>query len=178
MARKRGSETIGDMVRSMAVVLIPVALIAGFVGLVRPSAPEVRDVEWVPALESARAAAEYDLVGPASVPEGWTASQVTYETGASLSDPVWRLSFVTEGDEYVGLVQRTGDVEAVVRRELPGFEPDGRSLVEGQSWQRYRQVDVDEPDHALVSDRPDSVVIVLTSDDGYSLVEEFAGSLR
>lgn len=177
MARKRGSETIGDMARSMLVVLIPVAFVAGLVGLLRPSSETVRDVDWQPALESARVAADYDLVGPDEVPDGWTATRVAYETGTSAGDGVWRMNFVTADGTYVGLVQRAGEVERVVLQELPGMEPDGTSEVDGLGWDRYLEQDFDDPDRALVQGRDDSVVVVLGSGD-YSELEEFASWLR
>lgn len=177
MARKRGSETVGDMVRSMVVVLIPVAFVAGLVGLLRPSSETVRDVEWEQALESAREAAEYDLVGPESLPDGWTATRVAYETGTSAADGVWRMSFVSEQGTYVGLVQRVADADLLLRRELPDVEADGSSNVEGTQWQRFVEADVSDPDRALVQNRGDSVVIVLGSGD-YSELEEFASWLR
>lgn len=177
MARKRGSETIGDMARSMIVVLIPVAFVAGLVGLLRPSSETIRDVEWQPALEQARAAAEFDLVGPDEVPEGWTATRVAYETGTSSSDGVWRMNFVTADGTYVGLVQRAGDAERVIRTELPDVEPDGTSSVAGESWDRYVEQDADDPDRALVSVRGDSVIVILGSGD-YPELEEFASWLR
>ena len=177
MARKRGSETIGDMARSMVVVLIPVAFVAGLVGLLRPSSETIRDVEWEPALESARGAADYDLVGPDEVPDGWTATRVTYETGTSSADGVWRMNFVTADGTYVGLVQRAGEPERVVRRELPDFEPDGTTSVAGETWDRWLELDDRDPDRAVVAARDDSVVIVLGSGD-YSELEEFASWLR
>lgn len=177
MARKRGTETVGDMARSMLVVLIPVAFIAGLVGLIRPSSETLRDVEWEPALESARGAAEYDLVGPQSVPEGWTATRVSYEVGTSVDDGVWRMNFVTDDRGYVGLVQRSGDVQSVVRRELPEFEPDGTSVVSGEQWARYLETGGNDPDVALVQERPDSVVVLIGS-DGYAELESFASWLR
>lgn len=177
MARKRGTETIGDMVRSLVVVLLPVAFIAGLVGLLRPSSETVRDVEWQPALESARAAADYDLLGPGEVPDGWTATQVAYEPGVSPSDGVWRMSFVTDERAYIGLVQRQGEVDRVVRQELPDMQSDGSSTVAGESWTRYVEQGAHDPDRALVADRGDSVVVVLGSGD-YPELEAFAESLR
>jgi hypothetical protein len=165
------------MARSMAVVLIPVALIAGFVGLLRPSSETVRDVDWQPALESARDAAEYGLVGPQSLPEGWTATRVAYDTATSSGDGVWRMSFVTAEGSYVGLVQRTGEQERVIGEELPDVEPDGASTVGGEAWDRYLEQDVADPDRALVVERADSVVVILGS-GSYSELEEFASLLR
>lgn len=176
MARKRGTETIGDMVRSMLVVLIPVALIAGFVGLVRPSTAEVREVDWEATLETARESAEFAVLGPDDLPEGWTATRVAYERGASAAGDAWRLNVVTGDGEYVGLVQRPGDLDRVVGAELPGYTSDGTSLVDAETWERY--VASDEPaDHALVRQVGDTVVVVLTSARDYSVAESFASSL-
>lgn len=177
MARKRGTETIGDMVRSMLVVLIPVALIAGFVGLVRPSTAEVRDVDWESTLEAARDGGEFAVLGPAELPDGWTATRVAYDRGASASDDTWRMSFITDTGDYVGIVQRSGDVERIVRSELPDLDEDGTTLIVGDSWQRYVGPDADG-DRALVLESPDSVVVVLTSASDYSVAESFASSLR
>lgn len=165
------------MVRSMALVLIPVAFVAGLVGLLRPSSEEVRDVEWAPALESAREAASYDLVGPRSVPDGWTATRVALETGASTEDRVWRMSFVTDEETYIGLVQRAGDAEAIIRQELPDYEPDGVWSQDDQEWTRYVEEGGRDPDVALVAQREDSVLVLIGSGD-YSDVEAFASSLR
>ncbi len=166
------------MARSMLVVLIPVAFVAGLVGLIRPSAPDVRDVDWEPALESARQVADFAVLGPAQVPEGWTVTRVALEPGPLGESPAWRMSLVTDRDEYVGLVQRAGDLTAVVRAELPEFVPEGTSLVAGQSWQQYTEEASNDPDQALVLEAADSVVVVLTSADDYSLAESFAESLR
>lgn len=178
MARKRGTETIGDMVRSMLVVLIPVALVAGFVGLVRPSTAEVREVDWERTLEIARESADFAVLGPDDLPEGWTATRVAYEAGASAGDDAWRLNAVTDDGEYVGLVQRPGELDRVVRVELPDFTSDGTSLVDAETWQRYVEVADDPADHALVQQVDDTVVVVLTSATDYSLAESFASSLR
>jgi len=177
MARKRGTETVGDMVRSMVVVLIPVAFIAGLVGLLRPSSETVRDIEWEQALESARGAAQYDVLGPERLPDGWTATRVAYESGTSAADGVWRMSFVSDEGTYVGLVQRVGDVDLLVRRELPDVEADGSSTVVGTEWKRFVEADASDPDRALVLDKGDSVVLVLGSGD-YPELEEFVSWLR
>lgn len=166
------------MARSILVVLIPVAFVAGLVGLIRPSSPDVRDVEWEPALESAREAAGFQVLGPSEVPDAWTVTRVVLEPGPLTESGVWRMSLVTDSDEYVGLVQRAGDITGVVRAELPEFVPEGTSLVAGEPWQQYVEEASDDPDHALVLERADSVVVVLTSADDYSLAESFAASLR
>lgn len=177
MARKRGAETIGDIVRSLVVVLIPVAFIAGLVGLLRPSSETIRDVDWEAALESARATADYQLLGPDSIPDGWTATRVAYEPGASPSEGAWRMNFVTDHSTYVGLVQRPGALDPIVREELGEMQPDGESVVDGETWRRYLEQGAQDPDRALVAERSDSVVIVLGSGD-YPELEAFAESLR
>ena len=118
------------------------------------------------------------MLGPDEHPEGWTATRVAYETGASAGEDAWRLNVVTDLGVYVGLVQRPGELDRVVRAELPEFTADGTSLVDAETWQRYIDVDDEPGDHALVRQVGDTVVIVLTSAADDSLAESFASSLR
>ena len=106
------------MARSMLVVLIPVAFVAGLVGLIRPSTPDVRDVAWEPALESAREAAGFEVLGPTEVPGGGTVTRVALEPAPLTESDVWRMSLVTDSGEYVGLAQRAGDVTEIVRAHI------------------------------------------------------------
>jgi hypothetical protein len=136
MAKRRGTETIGDMVRSMAVVLVAVAFVAGFVGLIRPNSPTIRDVDYAEPLERAREVAPFAVLAPSSLPDGWTVTRVAYEPGVSDAEASWRMSLVTADGAYIGLVQFVGDADAIVDRELPGAEPDGTSIARGERWTR------------------------------------------
>jgi hypothetical protein len=177
MAKRRGTETVGDMVRSMALVLVAVAFVAGFVGLVRPSSPTVRDVDYTDPLERARDAAAFEVLAPASLPDGWTVTRAAYQAGESEAEASWRMSIVTADETYIGIVQQAGEADRIIERELPGAEPDGSSTVQGQQWTRLIETGERDPDRALLLEQRDSVVLVVGSGD-YPELEEFVASLR
>jgi hypothetical protein len=177
VARTRGTETIGDMVRSLGLVLIVVAFIGGLVALAGARPTPIREVDDQAALEQARADAPFTVLGPEGLPEEWTATRVTYELGDSRESGVWRMNYLSPQGTYVGLVQSTGEPNRVIRQELPGFEPDGESTVAGQAWTRMVEVGVGDPDRALVLETDDTVVVLLTS-GSYSELEDFASRLR
>jgi hypothetical protein len=176
MARRRGTETIGDMARSLGLVLVVVAVVGAVVILSSPREPTVRDVDYGAALADVRESAPFAVVGPEALPDGWTATRVGFSPGET-GGGVWRMSFVTPDGEYVGLVQSTGDRDSVVEDELPDVEADGSSVVAGQTWQRLVEAGGGERDRALVADVGDTVVVLRGSGD-YSSLEEFASRLR
>jgi hypothetical protein len=164
------------MARSLGLVLVLVALVGGFAILASPRTPTVRDVDIEPALASARQAAPFAVLAPAEVPDGWTTTQVGYDGGGDVA--TWRLSFVTDTGAYVGVVQTNdGDLADVVAAELPGFSPDGQSVVAGSTWDRWTEAGADAPDSAIVRDTGDSVLVLLGSAD-YEGLEDVAARLR
>jgi hypothetical protein len=176
MARRRGTETLGDMARSLGLVLVLVALIGGFAILSSPREPTVRDVDVAPVLTSARQSAPFEVLAPAGLPAGWTTSQVSFDGGGDVA--TLRLNYVTDAGGYVGLVQTNdGDVADVVAAEVPDATADGQSVVVGQTWPRWRETGGDAPDRALVRDVGDSVVVLFGS-AGYSELDEVAARLR
>lgn len=176
MARRRGTETLGDMARSLGLVLVLVALVGGVAILASPRTPTVRDVQVEPVLASARQVAPFAVLAPEGLPEGWTATQVGYDGGGDVA--TWRVNYVTDTGSYLGLVQTNGgDVADVVASELPGFGPDGTSVVRGSTWDRWTETDSEAPDSAIVRDTGDSVVVLLGS-AGYSGLEDVAARLR
>jgi hypothetical protein len=177
MAKKRGTETAADMIRSLVVVLLPVAFIAGVVLVQTPSEPTVRSVDLAPVLASAREAAPFEVLAPQPLPDGWRVTQVGYAPGDADGSGTWRLNVITEDGTYVGLVQSTGELDRLVATELSGFEPDGESEVDGQMWTRYSELGLGRADRALATDLGDSVVVVFSSGD-YSAVESFVSRLR
>ncbi len=165
------------MVRSLAVVLLPLAVIVGVVLVQTPSQPTVRDVDANAALAAAQQAAPFAVLAPADLPEGWTTTQASYRPGESDGSGTWRLDHLSPQGSYVGLVQSSGELERLVAAELVGFEPDGQSVVDGQTWQRLAEQGGGVPDRALVADVGDSVVLVRGPDD-YDALESFVSRLR
>ena len=123
---------VGDMLRSVAVVL---ALVLGFVGyqvLVRDDVDQVAVVDYTAAAEAARDDGTFDVLAPEQLPPGWRATSVRYTTEGQAH---WHLGVLTDEDEYVGLEQIVDDAEDA----LAAFSPDtavvGSTTIMGQRWQ-------------------------------------------
>jgi len=169
------------MVRSLAVLLVPVLVIT-FLLTRTPKDVPVTVVSWEPVLATARAEAPYPVLAPANLPTGWRATSVSWvKLGqpALNGDPsprnAWQLGFLDPSDTFIGLDQ--GDLkpaEMVADASRDGV-PDGQSMVDGQSWQR--RVSPDDRTRSLVLTGP-KVTTVVTGDVDYADLEAYAGTLR
>src|SRR3954452_24913628 len=77
VARSGRQPTAGDMVRSLAVLLVPVLVIT-FLRTRTPKDVPVTVVSWEPVLATARAEAPYPVLAPANLPTGWRATSVSW----------------------------------------------------------------------------------------------------
>jgi hypothetical protein len=170
----------GDMVRSLAVILIPVVIIT-YLFTRTPDEPPVKVLDWTPVLAQAREQAPYAVLAPRAVPEDWRATRVSWvPTGKPglNGDPSprnqWELGFLDSTDTYVELDQ--GDLqgpELVSAKTRDGL-PDGRSTVQGQEWER--RISADERTRSLVLTGPE-LTTVISGDLPYADLESFAGTL-
>jgi hypothetical protein len=170
----------GDMVRSLAVILLPVIAITYFFTRT-PDGPTVRALEWTPVLTSARAEAPFPVLAPRAVPEAWRATQVVwvpqgrpYLNGDPSPRNLWELGFLDAGDTYVELVQGDLEVAALVEDKTREGLADGTSDVAGTTWER--RVSEDERTRSLVRSDQDATAIVV-GDLPYAELESFASTL-
>lgn len=162
---------IGDPLRTVAVVLAVIAVLAGAQHLLSaPAGDPVSPVDYAPAAEAARSVAPFDVLAPERLPEGWRATSVRYVPG---DEATWHLGVVTAGDKYVGLEQAVGDVDALVETYAAASQPEGSVEVGGDRWQLLRDGD----ETTLVRDDGDSATLV-TGDAPQADVEWLAESLR
>ena len=137
MAQANRLASPGDMVRSLAVILIPLVIITVlFTDL--PEDRPVTEVDWRPVLATARRDAPFPVLAPTNLPEGWRATQAEWvEVGEPHLDGqpsvrnLWQLGFLNPDDVFIGLDQ--GDL----LRRGPGrpAEP-GRHRRWGEHGQR------------------------------------------
>ena len=181
MARPKKPSTSADMVRSLAVILIPVVIITLFFTR-SPDEPAVQVLDYGPALSQARQQAPYEVLAPAAIPAGWRATKATWlrEGAAGLNgDPSprnqWQLGFLTAEDRYLELAQGDLRGEDLIADRTRGGLADGRSTVGGQEWER--QISPDERTRSLVL-VSSSVTSIVFGDLPYSQLETFASALR
>ena len=173
--RRRGRETVRDMVISMAVVgggVLALLLVSH-----RPQ-PEagIKEIDWRPAAATARAGAEYPVLAPEGLSAQWRATSARFETMPSSGGrPVWHLGLVTPGNGYAGLEQTDGDAARFVRDVVDGAQPVGESSIAGQTWQQYGPGA--NGFRSLVLAQPSSTVII-TGSAALPELEQLAGALR
>ncbi len=161
------------MVRSLALVLAFVPLIAGAVFLSRPEAVPQPVVDFRAVAAQAKEAVDL----PLSVPRGLDAWRCTVARLDGSGDAtVWRLAFLTPAEEYVGLEQAGGDPRRFLAERLVGWVRDGAADRSAGGWQRWVERDEEPADRALVRVRDGVATVVVTTGD-YALAELFAASL-
>jgi hypothetical protein len=127
----RGNPAMGDVLRTVAVLGVIVLGLWG-IGLFFTVTPEtpVETVDYAEAVESARPVAEFPLLAPESLPDGWRATSARFEPSS------WHLGVLTDDDEYIGLEQVTSGAAAAVSRFAEGSEAAGDVEIDGETWQR------------------------------------------
>jgi hypothetical protein len=173
-SKPRGSETVGDVVRSLVALLGVIAAVVIAFTVMRPDQQGPEAVDYGRILEQVRAEYPYPVLAPTPVPDGWTATSV--EHASTPSGNRWRLGFVTGDGGFVGLEQSDGEIQSYLDHRLDDFTEDGASQIDGVSWQRWLEDD-DQPDRALV--RVDgAVVTIVLGTESYQALEDFASSLE
>ena len=171
--------TTGDMVRSLAVILLPVVVITYL--FTRTPEPTVRALEWTPVLAQAREQAPFPVLAPRAVPEDWRATKVgwTPEGRPGLNgDPsprnLWELGFLDSTDTYLELDQGDRQGPDLVADKTREGLPDGQSTVQGAVWER--RISSDERTRSLVR-ATEGLTTIVTGDVPYADLESFAGTL-
>lgn len=136
--KKRGRESVGDMVRSLSLVLLGVVVVWWFAQAPASDESELRVVD--PSGDVAAFTSDVpEAPVPTGLPEQWRPTSST-RTGAS----VLRVGYVTPTGQYAEYAAAT-DADGFVR-DITGVETDGgRQLepvdVDGVAWEQYRDGD-------------------------------------
>jgi hypothetical protein len=171
-SRARGRKTVGDMVRSLAVVLVVVGVIVALNIAEQPD-PVVRDVDYPAAVALARQRATYDVLGPDPVPAGWRVSSARTERDGS--GVAWHVGLVTRDGEYAAVEQTDGDRRVFVDHFVPGARATGSERVAGRTW--TRRSGGSNGDRALVL-RSGGVTTLVTGSASWAELRTLAESLR
>ena len=175
-SKQRGFETVGDMVRSIGLVLVAVA-VAFAIGL-WPKTAAVKVVEYGPVVEQARAVAPYELLAPTGLPTSWKATSMRYEPAAGNSArPVttWHLGFVTAKDKYAAVEQTNGALDDVLKASLGAAHTDGSTQIAGKSWDRLES---DNGKRRALLQVSGQVSVAVQGSASWQELEQLAGALR
>jgi hypothetical protein len=168
------------MVRSLAVVLLPLIVISVIFTRNLDDHP-VTVVDWRPVLTAARAQAPFPVLAPTNLPDDWRATRVNW---VKLGDPflngepavrnTWQLGFLAPDDVFIGLYQGDKDAADFIKDETREGYPDGQSMVNGKTWER--RATEDDRTRSLVSSTP-QVTTIVVGDTSYGALESYAATL-
>ncbi|MBB5786012.1 DUF4245 family protein [Jiangella mangrovi] len=171
----RGNPSLGDILRSVGVLAGVIAAIAIVFNLLNDPEPRLPPpVDYEQALQTIRGEYDYPVLAPEPVPDGWRATSV--DVSQDSSGDRWRLGFLIDGEQFVGIEQSDGEIESYRDDRLADFVPDGESTVDGVTWERLLEDD-DAPDRALVRVDGGAITIVRGTVT-YEALEEFVTLLR
>lgn len=127
-------QTVGDMVRSLAVVLAVVAAL--LLITYRPQPDPVKVVAVEPVLAMARAEAPYPVLVPVGL-DGYRPTSVRWEpTAASDPEPTWHVGYVTPQTQYVQVSQSATKDPSFIDEQTGGAVVAGLVDVDGVAWQQ------------------------------------------
>ncbi|WP_089156624.1 DUF4245 domain-containing protein [Micromonospora sp. NBS 11-29] len=170
--KARSERSPKDMVLSLLVLLVPIALLIAFYrGFLGGDAPVT--VDPAPALEQARSANAFPVSQPNGLGDDWRTVNARYQTGAD--GATLRIGYVTPEGRGAQLVESNVPAEKLLPAELTDGQPQGPAdLPDGLSWQRYTARGNEQ---ALVLLEPNRTVIVV-GDAKETELRRLATSLR
>jgi hypothetical protein len=154
--RPRTGRTPKDVVRSLLVLLVPLALLAAFLGAVNDG-DRVTVTDPTPAIAQARSAARFPIETPRDLGEGWRPVSAVFDradNGGTL-----RIGYLTPRGDGVQFLASDVPAEDLLAKEVGEHaRPLGSADIGGRSWQRY---DGRGGELVLVLLEPDRTVMVL-----------------
>ncbi|GIG85761.1 DUF4245 domain-containing protein [Plantactinospora endophytica] len=172
-AAMRSQRSTKDIVISLLVLLVPIALVIGF-ARVFLGADQPVVIDPAPVLQEARAANAFPVSEPTGLGDGWRT--VLAEFRREAGGATLRIGYIAPDGGGVQMVQSSLPADGLLRSELTR---DGRPLggtveVGGRSWQRYTA----RPDEsALVLVEPGRTVLVV-GQAPESELQQMVASLR
>ena len=179
MARTKRPSTTADLIRSLAVILIPLVIIT-VLFTNQPDDHPVKEVAWQPVLTTARTEAPFPVLAPTNLPSGWRATRVTWVQQGEpfLGQPsprnLWQLGFLNPDDTFIDLNQGDAGVPELIDEQTRQGAADGESSIGGQTWQRM--LSEDGRTRSLVLSDPEATAII-SADLPYAALEAYASTL-
>ena len=165
-------QTLVDMVRSMAVVLVVVFAIVLLAW--RPQPEAIKVVDPAPVVALAASTAEFERVAPTGLPVDWRPTSARWEsTDQSSSERVLHIGYVTSSDQYAQVSVAPVTSEPFLDEQTGGGSPTGSQAVGDATWER-RETD-ERRSLVLVSD---SVSTVVSGSAGWAELVALADALE
>jgi hypothetical protein len=168
----RGRESVGDMVRSMSLVLVVVAVV--FLLTLRDEPEQnVQRVDYGEQLQEARLGASYDVVAPVGLGVGWKATSARGDNeGGAVT---WHIGFITPDEHYAAVEQSDGRAAAFIDDFVEGATKAGTETVSGAPWQR---LEGGKPEQRALVLRGSGVTTMVTGSASFLELRQLASALQ
>ena len=168
----RYQRSFSGLVGAMAVLL---AVIGGYVAFRAVNRNDVADpvvpFDWRGPAAYAREQADFAVLSPSRLPDGWIATSARWTGGR---DEHWHLGMLTAQKQYVGVEQEDRSVDDMVGEYVDPNAARGKDVrIGGQTWQSW----FDDEDQALVLEQ-DKVTTLVVGTLPQASVAEFVRTLR
>lgn len=161
------------MIGAMLVLLAVVAAFVTFRALVRNEVVvPVKTVDYQRTLEYAQDRADFRLLAPEQLPEGWRATSVEFVPQSGR----WELGVLTASDRYIGLVQSASSEQKLVETYVDqDAVHDGTVQIDGRSWRTWSDEDGDT---AVTRQVEGEVTALVVTPAGLDALVEYVETLR
>ena len=166
----RYQRSFPGMVGALVVLLLVIAAFVIFRDVNRddPGNP-VKAVDYLGPAEYARQRAEFPLLAPRKLPDGWIATSARFEDG---EDQSWHLGVLTDEERYVGLEQSADSANEMVEEHVDEDAIQGEDVqVFDDMWQSWTD---EGGDLALVREAPEGTTLLVGRVDEETLKELIA----
>lgn len=162
------------MIGAMVVVFLVVVAFVVFRDAVRSEvSSSAESVDYAKPAEFAQEQAEFEILAPPRLPDGWTSTSVRFTPG---NDAHWHLGMLTDEGRYVGLEQEQSSPENMVEEYVDeGARPGEPVTVAGVRWQTWTD---EGGDLALVRRTDEVTTLVVGHEVPEDELVEFTASLR
>jgi hypothetical protein len=136
----RMRQTVGDMVRSMLVVLAFVAVL--LLVTWRPQPDAVKPVDTTSAVTLATMQADFPVEVAVGLSDGWRPTSARWEpTEKSDGEPVLHIGYVTPTEAYAQVSMAATTDAAYLAEQTDDGVPVGTRMVGDASWEQWERAD-------------------------------------
>ncbi|WP_158600577.1 DUF4245 domain-containing protein [Tessaracoccus antarcticus] len=180
MAGRNSNARARDMVLSMLVLLVPLALITWL--FTSDPAPEVESVDVASVLAKAEEQSPYPVLRATNLPADWVPVRVAWAADGDAwitNEPAvgnsWQLGYLAPNQIYVAVQQRDrGTATFVSDVTQDGRRKPETSEIAGRSWEHW--ISDGDRTRSLVW-RDGDMVAVVSGDTTFEQLDAFAGTL-
>ena len=172
-------QTARDMVLSLGLIAVPIALVMVLGSTPAPANPvnAINTAAFQSTLAAARASEPFKVLVPASVPSGWTVTSENYtEPGNGPAD--WHIGYFISSSAFAEVEQTTEAIGDFLDDQKADASEVANLQIDGVTWQEYSGTTPAALRTVLVRTATGSVTEMVAGSAPLTQLEQLAGSLH